>query len=532
MSHIEADFWKQQYVDRRISRREFLGRVSALGLAAAAASSTIGLATQARAQMPRTGGHLKLGWYTSSAADTLNPARMSSTTDFLRAWQVGSNLIRYSRESTAQPDLATEWEPNKELTQWRFKIRKGVEFHNGKPLTLEDIIYSINLHRGENSESAIRAFFTTVSDVKKDGDDVVVVELSAPNADLPMSLGDVHTIIAPEGHTDWNNFIGTGPFKLKRFAPGIEVLAERNPSYFGQAAYVDEVSSIGIQDNAARINALLAGDVHYIVRVDPKLVDAVEQADGVAMAAAKTSRRVTFPMQVDAAPFDNPDLREAVLYMADRKGMVENVLKGRGLIGNDTPIASTDVYYDPNLPQREQDLDKAKFHLKKAGMEGKSVTLHMSDAAGGSIGPDLAQHLKESAAQAGLNIELQREPADGYYSNVWLKRPFHMGHLIPRPTADLTLSLIYHSKAAWNETHLKDPELDALIEKARTVLDGPERRDIYNQAQAIIHARSGCLIPVHPDWLDARSDKVMGWVGDPLGEGDGFRLSQTVWLEE
>ncbi|WP_292326121.1 ABC transporter substrate-binding protein [Mesorhizobium sp.] len=532
MSYDQSNYLQQQFVDRKISRREFVGRVGALGLAAATATSLISLGTQARAQTPRSGGRLKLGWYTSSASDTLRPGRMSSTTDFLRAWQVGSNLIRYSRKMTAEPDLATEWEPNKDLTQWRFKIRKGVEFHNGKKLTLDDIIYSLNLHRGEKSDSAVRTFFNDFKDIRKDGDDVLVIELQSPNADLPMTVGDVHTIIAPQGFEDWNNFVGTGPFKLKHFQPGIEMLVERNPNYFGKAPHVDEVSSIGIQDNAARMNALVAGDVHYIVRVDPKLVDAIGQAPGVAMAASASGRRITFPMQVDAAPFDNPDLRMAILYSAKRQSMVKDVLKGMGMVGNDTPIAPTDVYHDPNLPQRDFDLDKAKFHLKKAGMDGKSVTLHMSDAAGGPVAPDLAQHLKESSAEVGLNIELQREPSDGYYTNVWLKRPFCMGHLIPRPTADLTISLIYHSKAAWNETHFKDPELDALIERARSVLDGPERREIYNKAQRIIYDRSGCLIPVHPHWLDARSDKLMGWEGDPSGEGCGYRISELVWLDE
>lgn len=531
MKHHEAEFWKNRFAERRIDRREFMSRLGALGLTAATAGNLLALGTAARAQEPTKGGHLKVGWYSSSASDILDPARMASTTQFFFAWQVGNNLVRYSKDITPEPDLASEWDVSSDLKQWRFKIRKGVEFHNGKSLTLDDIIYSVNLHRGESSSSSIKPFLASVADIRKDGDDVVVFEMSSPNADLPMLLGDVHAIIAPDGFTDWNNFIGTGPFKFQRFSPGIEVLAERNPNYFGRAAHIDSISTIGIPDLAARVNALLAGDVDYIVRVDPKLVDAIEQAPNVAVASAKSSRRITFPMQVDAAPFDNADLRLAIMHMADRTGMVNNVLKGKGTIGNDIPVGPTDSYFNAKIPQREQDLDKAKFHLKKAGMEGKSVTLHASDAAGGSIAPDLALHLKEGAAKAGLTIDIQREPADGYWSNVWRKRPFAMGHLVVRPTADLTMSLIYHSQAPWNETHMNDPELDGILEKARTILDSPERQELYDQAQQIIHDRGGCLIPVHPDWLDARSEKVLGWVGSSLNEGDGCRLAENIWLD-
>lgn len=531
MKHPEAEFWKSQFAERRITKREFIGRIGALGLTAATASSILALGSTARAQEPKKGGHLKVGWYSASASDTLNPARMASTTQFFYAWQVGNNLVRYSQQITPEPDLASEWDVTSDLKQWRFKIRKGVEFHNGKALTLDDIIYSLNLHRGESSASSIKPFLQPVADIRKDGDDVIVFEMSAPHADLAMLLGDVHAVIVPDGFDDWNNFIGTGPFKFKRFEPGIEVLAERNPNYFGRAAHIDSVSTIGIPDLAARVNALLAGDVDYIVRVDPKLVDAIEQAPNVAVASAKSSRRITFPMQMDATPFDNADLRLAIMLMADREGMVNNVLKGKGTVGNDIPVGPTDTYYNAKIPQRTQDLDKAKFHLKKAGMEGKSVTLHASDAAGGSIAPDLALHLKESAAKAGLTIDIQREPADGYWSNVWLKRPFAMGHLVVRPTADLTMSLIYHSKAPWNETHMKDAELDRILEQARGILDGPERQALYDQAQQIIHDRGGCLIPVHPDWLDARAEAVKGWVGSSLNEGDGCRLAENIWLD-
>ena len=146
------------------------------------------------------------------------------------------------------------------------------------------------------------------------------------------------------------------------------------------------------------------------------------------------------------------------------------------------------------------------------------------------MGPDLALHLSESAKKVGFNIEVQREPADGYWSAIWIKRPFHMSNWMPRPTPDLRFSLVHLTDAKWNESHNGSPELDALIKKARGMANGPERYAVYCEVQKIIHETGGSVIPVFTDWLDARSEKLMGWTGHPVGEGDGYRIHETAWL--
>lgn len=526
-----TDFWRSEFIKGRISRREFLGRMSAAGVTAAAAGSVLLSAERAIAQTPKKGGRLVLGWYSHSAKDTLNPNRLTTSLDFQRAFQTMGSLVRYDNDLSVQPDLATEWEASDDAQTWKFKIRQGVEFHNGKTLTTDDVIYSINRHRGEESDSIIKAWLEPITEIKKDGDDVIVITLNGPNGDLPFYFGDMHACIIPDGFTDFNNCIGTGPYKIKSFEPGVGMVAERFGNYYrDDIAHVDEVESFGIGDNAARINALISGDVHFVTRVDPKLVDLVNGAPGVTMASAPGSRHITFPMMSDAPPFDNNDLRLAIKYMAERQSMVDSVLKGYGAVGNDTPIGKLDKYYCADIPQREFDPDKAKFHLKKAGMEGATVTLHTSEAAGGPPAPDLALHLSESAKKVGFNIEVQREPADGYWSAVWMKRPFHMSNWMPRPTADLRFSLVHLSDAKWNESHNGTPELDALIIQARGMVDGPERKQAYCDIQKMIHDTGGSVIPVFTSWLDARAENLNGWSAHPVGEGDGFRIHETAWL--
>jgi len=532
MSEKQAQFWESEFVRGRISRREFIGRVGAIGLTAATAGSIVAAADRAIAQTPKKGGKLICGWYAHSAKDTLNPNLLTSSLDFQRVYQTMSTLVRYGNDGkTIQPDLATEWESSADGLTWNFKLRQGIQFHDGKSLTPEDVIYSLNRHRGENSDSVIKAWLSSISDVKKDGDSAITISLSSPVGDLPFYLGDMHAAIVPDGFTDFKNAIGTGPYRLKSFEPGVGCVGTRYENYHrDDIAHVDEVETFGISDTAARVNALVAGDVHFITRIDPKTVDLINNAPGVKMANAKSARHITFPMMSDAPPFDNNDFRLAIRYMAERQSMLDNVVKGYGMIGNDHALAPTDRYYCKELAQREYDPDKAKFHLKKAGMEGATVTLHCSETAGGTMGPDLALHLSESAKKVGLNIEVQREPADGYWSSIWMKRPFHMSNWNPRPTADLRFSLVYLTDAKWNESHNGSPELDALILKARAMADGPERYEVYCDVQKMIYETGGSIVPIFTDWLDARVENLMGWTGNPLAEGDGARIHENVWF--
>ena len=260
------EHYRKEYEARRITRREFAGRLGAAGVAATAATSLLTASDSVLADTPVKGGRMRVGWYTHSASDTLNPNRLTTSLDFMRAYQICSPIVRYSTKITAEPDLATEWNASDDLKTWRFKIRKGVEFHNGKSLTVQDCIYTLNRHRGDKSDSIIKAWLNVITDMRADGD-WLVIDLEAPNADFPMYLGDMHAVVVPDGFEDFDNLVGTGPFVLDSFRPGVGMLAKKNPNYHHEGyPHVDEVESFGIGDTAARVNALLAGDIHITVR--------------------------------------------------------------------------------------------------------------------------------------------------------------------------------------------------------------------------------------------------------------------------
>jgi len=523
--HASANF------GRGVSRRGFMGGAGALGAATLLPAGLV-VTGAARAASPRRGGRLRIGWNSASANDTLDPERLTSSLDWTRAFQIMSTLVRFRTDMGLEADLAESWEGSADATTWTFSLRKGVEFHNGKPLTAADVVYSLSLHRGEASQSPIKVWMDPISELKAVDPHTVRIVLAAPNADMPRLLGWPNTVIVPEGFTDFANAVGTGPFRVKSFKPGISLLAERNPNYhFEGRPYLDEVESVGIGDTQARTSALLAGDIHFIVRVDPKQVELLERAPGVVMASAEGGTHTTFAMMCDRPPTDNASLRKALRLLADREGMLKNVQKGYGALGNDTPFPPSDPYYCKDLPQRSYDPEEAKFHLRQAGMEGATLELHTSEAVGGSIGPDLALHFRQSAAKAGLTVNIIKQPADGYWSAVWMKHPFHMSNWFPRPTMDLILTQLYTSDAKWNEGQFKNERFDTVVAEARGTLDGAKRYELYCEAQRLLYEEGCSIIPLFTNWLDAHSANLKGWQGHPFGQGDGHRLAEHVWLE-
>src|SRR6266851_2052243 len=285
--------------------------------------------------------------------------------------------------------------------------------------------------------------------------------------------------------------------------------------------------AIAINDGNARLNALVSGSAHLINRLDPKTVGTLKENKTVQIFEISGSSHYSFAMRCDAAPFDNKDLRLALKYAVDREAIVKTVLLGHGKVGNDHPIPSFGPFYAADIPQTTYDPDMAKSHFKRSGHSGP-IVLTVSDAA--YIGAvDAAQIFQASAAKAGIEIRLERAPADGYWDNVWRKKPFCATFWSGRPTADLMLSVAYKSDANWNETAWKRPDFDKLLVAARSELDPAKRKPMYRELQLMIHDDGGVIIPMFNNTIDAGSGKVKGYVSDPTLQMSGYRAPEKVW---
>lgn len=505
-----------------LDRRQFL-QGSAAALAIAAGSSQPVRA----AGMP--GGRFRLGMVEGQTTDVLDPQLAGTMFMAHLNFQIRNCLVEISPDFQAVPELAETFEQRDAARKWAFKLRKGVEFHDGKPLTAEDVIYSINLHRAESSHSAAKALLKPVSDITVDGD-WVVFALDSPNADFPYVLADYHLVIVPAGTQDFAKGTGTGGYSLEQFEPGVRSLVKRNPNYWKpERAHFAEVEMLNIVDPFARSTALLGGDVDAIVQADLKTVARLQNVPELQLIEGVGTQHMTMPMRVDTAPFDNVDVRLAVKYACDRQQLIKTVLFGHGVPGNDHSIAPVNRYYANDIPVREYDPDKARFHLKRAELDRLSVQLHASDTVLG-IGVDSALVMQSSAAKAGIEVEVVREPADGYWDRVWLNQPWFEGFWAGRPTEDWMFTQGYAADATWNEAHWKNERFNNLLREARGELDNAKRREMYREMQLLCRDDGGSLIPMFINVIDAATRKIgFGEVGTNLG-GDGARCAERWWF--
>jgi peptide/nickel transport system substrate-binding protein len=508
-----------------LNRRDLLRGAGSVLLAAALPAATFA-AEQAK---PKRGGHLLLGIDNASTTDRLDPAAYFEIYGYIIGAQLFNTLIELEEGGTLRPALAESWEPRKGATEWVFKLRRGVQFHNGKTLTVADVISSLNHHRGPKSKSAAKIYLDTVVSLKETAPGELTIALREGNADLPYLLTDVHFGIGPAGG-NFDKGIGTGAYILESFQPGVRTLTRRNPNYWDPSrGHVASVETIAYNDGTARIAALLSGKVHVANRIEPRLLGRISSAPGVKVYRSQDSDIYTFPGQANQKPFDNLDARLALKYAIDRQEILKSVLAGVGSIANDQPIVPSNRYYAADIPARPYDPEKAAFHWKKAGFTDK-LTLSASDS-GFPGAVDAAQLYQATAQKAGIPLEIDRVPADGYWDNIWLKKPFVASNWSTRPTADAILSLVFLSGAEWNESAWKDKSFDDLVRSARAELNETKRKHIYHDIQALLAERGSEVIPVRADGLDAARSGVHGFTTVPGLALSGHKVAEKVWLE-
>jgi peptide/nickel transport system substrate-binding protein len=516
----------------KISRREFISQVSALGLAVTVSPAL--LAGTARAAVPKKGGRFVMGVTGGSTTDSMDPGQLPSNMNQNLNWQIRNNLVEVDYNFNAIPELAESWDSTPDAKVWSFKLRKGVEFHNGKTMTAEDVVFTINYHLGEDSKSGAKGNLKSIENIKADGKYEVVFTLSGGSADFPMVLTDYHLTICPAGTKgqEFEKGIGTGGYVLEAWEPGVRAFAKRNPNYWKEGrAHFDAIETLSIADTNARTSALKTGEIHFMDRVELKTVHLMEKSPGVEVQATTGTAHYSVPMLVDVKPYNDNNVRMALKLAVDRETLLKQILRGYGEPGNDHPIAPVNKYCAKNLEQRKYDPDKAKFYMKKAGMLDHVFNLHAADAAfAGAV--DAAVLMKEQAKKAGININVVREPDDGYWSNVWIKKEWCMCYWAGRPTEDMMFSVAYSDGAPWNDTHWKNERFNKLLVDARAELDTTKRRKMYEDMQEICRNDSGTIVPMFNQNVEASSDKAAhGPISGHMAM-DGMRNGERWWFKK
>lgn len=517
----------------RIDRRTFMLSMMAAGAGLALASTFAGQAmAESVGSSPKKGGNFKLGIAQGSTTDSFDPGTYGDNYMQSVGHSVHSYLTEVSNTGELVGELAQSWESSADAKIWFFKLRQGVEFHNGKSLDSSDVVASLNHHRGPDSKSAANSLLAQIDDIRIDGSYTVVITLNGGNADFPYLVSDYHLPVMPsrDGKVNATDGIGCGAYIREVFDPGVRTLVKRNPNYWKSGrGWFDSVEFLVISDVGARTNALTTGEIHAMNGCDLKTLHLLKRNEGLEIASIKGGQHYSLPMNTTAVPYTDNNVRMALKHALDRKALLQTILHGHGEVANDHPISSGYRFFNSELPQREYDPEKAKFYLKQAGLGSLKVDLSAADAAfAGAV--DTAVLFKEHAAKAGIDINVVREPNDGYWKNVWMKKSWSMDYWGGKPTADWAFSLVYGKGAAWNETFWDNDHFNSLLLQARSELDESKRRQMYGEMQLLLRDEGGAIIPLFANYVDGISRRIGH---DQLGNNwdlDGLRAAERWWF--
>lgn len=517
-----------EHSDSGYSRREFLGKAlggaAVLGvgglLSACGSSSSSPTTTSAThsSGKPKNGGNFRLASSGGGSSDTLDGNNCVENLDFARAPQLYNCLMAVDANNIVQPCLAEELSANTDATEWTIRLRKGVEFHNGKTLTVDDVLFTFNRIISNNFSGASGLAYMDLKNAKKLDQYTLQIPMVTGYSILPITLiGDGEMSIVPEGYNP-KKPVGTGAFKYKSFTPGTESVFTKNENYWitGQP-YFDQVTITDYTDETSQVNAVLS--------------NAADAADQLSYASVQTLKSggktvelwdgpgwVPFTMRLDQKPFTDYRVRQAMRLIIDRTQMRETVFGGYGEIGNDI-FGIGQVDYDSALPQREQDIAQAKSLLKAAGQEGLTTTLVTAPIKTGAV--QMATVFKQQATQAGVTIQLDSITSGAFFGPQYLKWTFAQDWWSGYPyLRQVGYSMV--PGAPWDETHWSTSQYGAqylsLYKTALKTVDATQQAAIAAEMQKLDYDYGGYIIPVFNPVIVGQGNNVMGAVSQKTGD--------------
>jgi peptide/nickel transport system substrate-binding protein len=466
----------------------------------------------------KSGGSLLVGITGGASTENLDPHTIHNPADVARSKQLYEPLGERDSDFRLQPVLAEEMTPNNAGDVWTIRLRDGVEFHNGKTLDADDLIFSLQrvLDPGFANTSSSTISFVNPSGLKKVDKRTVQFELDAPQATFIDQVSTYLFSIVPVDF-DPRQPVGTGPFKARSFAPGQQSVFEAFENYWGGRPLVDDLTMIDFSDDMARVNALLSGQVHAIDNVPLGQAPIVRASDALGVLISHTGASRPFCMRTDVPPFNDVRVRQAMRLLIGRQQMIDQALGGYGIVGNDM-YGRYDECYADHIPQREQDIDQAKSLLAAAGQSDLRVQLTTAPVAAGIV--EASQVLAEQARLAGVTVEIRKLDASSFFADGWLDYQMGVDYWGARSYISQVL-LTDVPGAPYNQTHNHDEEFHKLVKAASSELDDDKRCELVQAAMQIEWERGGWIVWSFVDTIDAHSKDIAGFVPHK----SGFSLS-------
>lgn len=479
---------------------------------------------------PKPGGTLRVGIVGGSAKDSLDAHSPVTHPDQARVISLYDTLATYDVEHQVEMSLADTITPSEDGKTWTVHLRDGLKFSDGSPITADDVIFTF---RRITDPADPKAGATAFEDLERDSMEAadaqtIVFPFTEPFVTFPDAVAQYGVGIVPKDY-DPAEPVSSGPFMPESFTPGQQSTFVRNPHYWREGQpYVDSLVIIDFPDDTARVNALLGGQVDAIDQLPLGQIGVVEANPELKVLESETGSWIPFTMRVDQPPFDDVRVREAFRLIVDRQQMVDQVLGGHGTIGNDM-YAPFDRCYPSDIPQRSQDIDRAKELLAEAGQSGLTVQLTTSSVAAGLV--EAAQVFAQQAEEAGVTVNVNKVDPGVFYGDDYLSWTFAQDFWFTRDYLPQTANSGFTS-SPYNETHWDHQEWNTLVRQANATVDETARCDLIKEAQEIEYDEGGYIIWGFPNNLDAHNATVEGFVPDKSGiplTSYGFR---SVWLNQ
>ena len=528
-----------EYAAGKITRAEFIRRGTVVGMsiplvsfiAAACGGGGGGTAagTTGGGGKPKAGGTIRTGIIAPAAS--LDPIKVADEGGLAVLGQSGEYLNWSDSKLHLQPRLAESWSPNDDGSVWTFKIRQGVKFNDGTPMTAKDVAATIDTHADPANGSNALSVFTGVlskGNTKAVDDSAVEVTLDAPNGNFPylVSSDNYNLIILPAGFdmASWDkSFLGTGPWKLEKYTPNQGVSYVKNPNYWdtNRQPLPDRSEVKFYKDEQARVLAIQGGQVDVVSNFSVAGGKALLTDPSINVIEIRASQHREMHMRTDQDPFTDKRVRQAVALLIDRQALVQGLFEGKADLGNDSPFAPVFPSTDTSVAQREQDVDKAKQLLADAG-KGSGFQIELRTWNGFEI-PQLAQLVQDALKQANISVKLNITDPGTYYGDAvfgkspWLDSTFGITDYGHRGVPNVFLTAPLTSKGPWNSAHFKNPTYDGLVADYVAALDVDAQKQVAKKIEELLLDETPIVFPYFYFHLAAEKNTFTG--AEPTGMG-------------
>jgi peptide/nickel transport system substrate-binding protein len=504
-----------------ISRREFVRAGSVIGMSLPVLAAILAACSGGTSPGPSTGGVKKGGRLNIGHQTPSGPMDPILTADLGRLTILGlagEYLAFSNKDLNLKPVLAESWVPNSDGTVWTFKIRQGVKFNDGTPMTVDDVVATFNRLadpsiKGNNALSNFKGVLSKGGVTKVDSA-TVKFQLDGPNGNFPylVSSDNYNAIILPASYSgNWDRtFIGTGPWKLKSYNVNDSVSFDKNPNYW-DSSNVPPLDGIDIKfyaDEQAAILAFQAGSLNVLSFFSVRTGQALLTDPNTTVLDIPTASHRQVHMRTDQPPFDSNLVRQALAMAIDRQAIIQGLWNGKAQIANDHPIFKMYPSSDTSVPQRSLDINKAKALMAQAGKQaGFNVTLYTEKV--GEI-PDLAALMQAAGKQIGINIDLNVTDSGTYYDKYWLNSPLGITDYGHRGVPNTFLSAPLLSNGTWNAAHFNNQTYDKLVADYVKAIDVTAQKAVTGKIEQLLLDQTPLVLPYNYDALTAMKKNITG----------------------